>query len=337
MCVRPGPSFSVADVCRGWVKGFRAHGAQVGDLNFDDLLDIYLGVKLDRDGEYVHAFDDLQAIAAAQGHVYANAYKFMPDVVFIVSGFFIDNYAIDLMKARGAKVVVLCTESPYEDDVQLRFADHADVVILNDPTNLERFKARNPQSYYVPHSYDPDLHKPGPPSPDLISDFAFCGTGYPSRIEFFSQVDWQDYDVKFAGMWKHLPWRSPLSPFVVHPTDVCFDNEETVELYRSTRLSANIYRHEANRPDLELGWSVGPREIELAAIGVPFLREPRGEGDELFPDLPTFSSVDEFNELLPWWISNDNARMDAALKARAAIEDWTFANRARWLLNVLTD
>jgi spore maturation protein CgeB len=342
MVIRPGPFFSVADVCRGWVSGLRDAGATVADLNYDDILDMFMAcqVKTSADHEpdvYTEAFDDNQAVAIAQRIAKSHAYEFLPDVVFVVSGFFLDSQTLDLFRARGVKVVVLCTESPYEDDVQVRFADHADVVLLNDPTNLERFKARNPNCYYVPHSYDPAIHTPGPASPDLLCDFAFCGTGYPSRIEFFSQVNWQNFDVKFAGMWKHIPYRSPLERFVIHPLDRCFDNAEAVELYRSAKLSANIYRAEANDDTLVEGWSVGPREIELAAVGVPFLREPRGEGDELFPMYPTFNDPDEFSDLLGWWLVHEDVRTDAASKARAAIADHTFVNRARWLLNVLAD
>ncbi len=80
---------------------------------------------------------------------------------------------------------------------------------------------------------------------------------------------------------------------------------------------------------------MGPREVELAACGAFFLRNPRGEGDELFPMLPTFTQPDEFSELLRWWLTHDAARTDAAIRAQAAIVDRTFANTAARLLRII--
>jgi hypothetical protein len=80
---------------------------------------------------------------------------------------------------------------------------------------------------------------------------------------------------------------------------------------------------------------MGPREVELAALGVAFLRDPRGEGDELLPMLPTFDGPDDFADKLRWWLSHDRERDEAALKAQAAVADRTFANHAAQLLRLL--
>jgi hypothetical protein len=43
---------------------------------------------------------------------------------------------LDLIRARGTKVVLIHTEEPYEHDRDITRAAHADVNIVNDPTHL---------------------------------------------------------------------------------------------------------------------------------------------------------------------------------------------------------
>ena len=59
---------------------------------------------------------------------------YWPDLVVVVSGFFIHSLLAEIMRNRGHKVVMVMTESPYEDDRQLEQADGVDAVVLNDPT-----------------------------------------------------------------------------------------------------------------------------------------------------------------------------------------------------------
>ena len=103
----------------------------------------------------------------------------------------------------------------------------------------------------------------------------------------------------------------------------------------------NLYRGndpiEANAPELQKGWACGPREIELAATETFFLREPRGEGDELFPMLPTFTEPAEFSDLLRYYVAHDKEREDAARRARQAAKTRTFDASARRLLKLVGD
>jgi spore maturation protein CgeB len=329
---RPGPHFSVADVAQGWVKGLRNAGASVLDFNFDDRLNFYASAHVPKDGELKKAFDPAQAAMLAAKGLENAAYEYLPDVVLIVSGFFIPPAIYELLRLRGCKVVLLHTESPYEDDRQIVRAQYADLNILNDPTNLDRFREVAP-TVYLPHSFDPTIHYPRPATSWARSDFCFVGTGYPSRVEFLEQVDWSGIDAAFAGNWRDLRDDSPLRPLLAHDPAACMPNEGTAEMYASTKASANLYRTEASH-DAD-GWSMGPREVELAAIGTFFLRDPRGESDEVLPMLPTFESPDDFGEKLRWWLAHDSERDEAALKAQAAVQDRTFDQTAARLLSLL--
>lgn len=338
LLVRPGPSFSVQDVAFGWRDGLRDLGAIVADFNFDDRLDFYSSAHVDKSagkGEWVQAFDRVGATHLAAKGILAACYEFWPDAVVIVSGFFVPLETVALIRSRGHKIVYLFTESPYEDDQQLERAAHADLVILNDPTNLEKFRAVNPNSHYVPHAYNPARHYPGPGVPEMKCDLAFVGTGFPSRVKFFEQCDLEGLDVILAGSWSALADDHPLANLVAHRRDWCIDNAEAADLYRSCKASLNLYRQETTEGGTADGWAIGPREVELAACGAFFLRNPRPEGDLLFPMLPTFTEPEELRPLLDWWLAHDAEREAAALQAREAIASRTFRANADWLARQL--
>lgn len=108
-------------------------------------------------------------------------------------------------------------------------------------------------------------------------------------------------------------------------------------MYRSAKVGINLYRREQEIPGEAVGWAVGPREVEMAACGSFFLRDPRPEGDALFPSLPTFTSPGEASELLRWWLNHPDERADAAAKAREAILDRTFDQAAARLLRLIKE
>ena len=336
LVVDAGPAFSVADVGAGWVEGLAEAGCTVASFNLSDRLAFYssAGREDESTGEFVRMLDEVGAARLASKGIETVCFEFLPDVVIIISCFYVPPDVLDIIRARGIKVVILHTESPYEDDRQLARAGHADLNILNDPTNIDAFRDVAPAEYFG-HAYRPALHCPGPVTPDLRSDFAFVGTGYASRIAFLEAIEWHGVDVALAGNWQQLEAGSPLRKFVAHDLAECVDNSQAVDIYRSTLASANIYRQEAERPELSAGWAMGPREVELSATGTFFLREARGEGDEVLPMLPTFDCPADFRAKLRWWLAHDDERQAAAQAARAAIADRTFAASAARMLRLL--
>lgn len=301
----------------------RLNGCEVVDLNFDRYLDFYTGAHLqDVDsGEWLPAFERETAVRnACRAAIDSACYQFWPHIVVIVSCFFVPPEQIELLRSRGHHVILWATEEPYEHERHRWMAPAFDTVIVNDPCNLDDFRSLNERTWYVPHGYDPDLHHPGP-NRNRFVDFGWCGTAYPSRIEFFEQVDLDNMIVELAGNWQALSDDSPLKPYTNGAE--CMNNGQTAELYRRSKISANLYRKEARLGHHD-GWAMGPREVELAACGTFFLREPRGEGDELFPMLPTFDTPEEFSSSLRWWLRHERERDSAAAQAREVIADRTF-------------
>lgn len=341
LLVHPGPNFSVADVFNGWSEALKGLGEQVMEYNLDRRLTFYDAALLetgatDADGrvQVRKAVDRDQAIALAADGLLGACYRWWPDVVLCTSAFFTPPWVLEVMRSRRHKIVMLFTESPYESGMQLKMAQFADLSLVNDPCDIDRYRAVAPAEY-MPHAYRPGVHHPGDPVPEMKCDLGFSGTGFPSRREFFGAMDLGGLDVILAGNWLGLEETSPLFPMLAHEPDRCLDNEQTADLYRSARAGINFYRREAEDENAGLGWAMGPREVEMAACGLWFLRDPRPESDETLPMLPSFAGPAEASELLRWWLAHDGYRAEAARQARAAIAGRTFTNHAKRLLELL--
>ena len=338
----PGPNFSVADVHRGWTEALTALGEDVIVFNLDDRLKFF-DAALAETGHFNDLGNPLirkmltreQAITQAALGILDACYACWPDVVLLISAFFTPPDMLRLIRTRGHKIVLLHTESPYQDTEQLIRAAHASLNLVNDPANISQYRDLGIPAEYMPHSYRPALHHPGPARPELQCDLAFVGTGFTSRVAFLEQMDLTGLDVLLAGYWKELAADSPLRGYVGHDMDECLDNDSAAEIYRAARAGLNIYRREAEDAHVGQGWALSPREVEMAACGLFYLRDPRGEGDEVLPMLPSFASPGDASEKLRWWLAHDGYRMEAARKARAAIEGRTFVNAARELLRLL--
>lgn len=361
LVVHPGAQFSVSDCYTGWVEALKEHGQTVQEFNLGELLQFYdsayllTGTKSAQGLEqFRKALTHEQAIEMAAARVLGTVLQFVPDVMFAVSGFFLNPRMLDLLRSRGIKIVMLHTESPYEDGAQLERAVRCDISLVNDPTNLDSFRKASKLAEYCPHSYRPSVHHPGPPTPQLESDFAFVGTAYGSRVDFFEAMDLEGLDVLLAGNWVMLDdvnagsmlgpgggrTDSPLRKYVAHGLDECLDNEQAVEIYRSTKVGLNLYRREVNAHDkfaTQTGWAMGPREVEMAACGTFFLRDPRPEGDKVLSMLPTFSGPEDATAKLRYFLTRPLLREQLAAGAREAVKDRTFANQAAKVLSMIGD
>lgn len=337
------------DVYTGWYEALRELGVEVVPFNLNDRLVAYSNALAD-----THTYDETghpivrnmfseegAFLASMEGLSHA-LMTFWPDVVIFISAFFLNAATMTLLRMRNFKIVLLMTESPYQDDEQLMRAQLGDLVLLNDPTNLEMFR-EHVRAEYLPHSYRPSLHKPrtGPRDPGLASDLIFIGTAFKSRIEFFEQMDLDGIDTLIGGNdWGKLNEDSPVARFVgsgLGQPD-CVDNEQAVRLYQHAKMGINFYRRETSPEESwdGTGWACGPREIEMAATGVPFLRDPRPESDELFGSiLPSFTSPEDASEQLRWWLTHGIYREETAAQARAAVADRTFVNSARRVLRLI--
>lgn len=295
--------------------------------------------EIDRDGYPIvkQAMPLGDAIKASMQGLTHAAYTFWPDAILFVSGFFLEPGIFEIIRARNHKLVMLHTESPYQDEEQLARGAHMHLNLLNDPVNISAYQELAP-ALYMPHAYRPELHYPrsGPVNPRLAADLTFIGTAFQSRIAFFEAMDYGGADFLLGGAnWdEDLSKGSRLRPYLGHH-EGCVDNDQAAELYRNAKCGINVYRRESEDDHAGEGWAMGPREVEMAMCGLPFLRDPRPEGDEIFSMLPTFASPQEASEQLAYWLAHDSEREKAASLAMEAVRDRTFANNAKRLLRAL--
>lgn len=341
LTVQPGPDWSVMDVHRGWQSAFEQLGHQVKDFATNDRLAFYEDVRLEDDSGHRQAFPDIRERAVlASKDLESALYEWWPDLLWVTYGPALDPNTLRLARARGHIVVLCHTESPYEDDRQISWAAGgvADLHLINDPTNLDRWREAEPHTYYLPHSYDPAVHRMPPSRQHHKHDVVFVGSSFPSRIEWFSSFTEAapDLDLLLAGNWKTCSGQDhPLQRHCPHDFADCLDNREVPPLYWQSRVGLNIYRRESERPELSGGWSMGPREVEMAACGLFFLTEERGENRQVLPMVPTFDGPEDAAERARWWVAHPDRRNNVALAARAAVKDWTFQNRARQVLDLI--
>lgn len=353
LVVHPGPDFSVADVYRGWADALKEQGNEVALFNTNDRLLFYSKALLpavDADGNQLtdeqglpivqQAMGQKDAIVASMQGLTHACYAFWPDVVLFVSGFFVTGGVFEMMRMRRHKIVILHTESPYQDGEQLDRAQFADLNMVNDPSNLAAYRELAP-ALYMPHAYRPDTHYPrrGPVNPELAADLTFIGTAFKSRTEFFERMDFGNLDVLLGGSWwdEELAPDSRLRKYLGHDLGKCVDNTETAELYRQARCGINLYRRESETEYAGQGWAMGPREVEMAACGLFYLRDSRPESDEVLPMLPSFATPEDAGDQLRWWLDNEDQRLEAARQARGAIADRTFTANAKKLLRKLEE
>lgn len=346
LVIHPGPSFSVADVHNGWCEALRGLGEQVMEYNLDARLTFYDSALIgeenadpDADGRKPvrKALTPDQAVELAVDGILGACYRWWPHAVLCVSAFFTTPFVLEVMRSRGHKIVMLFTEAPYQTGQQLEMAKFADVSLVNDPEGIEAYREACPAAEYVPHSYRPSVHYPAAPRARRRHDLAFVGSGFCSRIEFFEAMRLDGLNVKLGGFWSGLAAGSPLRPYLLSGAegDQCIDNTETADLYRASRTGINFYRREAEADHEGKGWACGPREIEMAACGLWFARDPRPESDALFPMLPAFSGPEEAGDMIRWALAHPKQRARAAAAARAAVADRTFDNAAKWLIGLL--
>src|SRR5262249_38830970 len=260
------------------------------------------------------------AVHLAANGILSACYQTWPDVVVATSAFFTPSWVLEVIKARRHKIVMLFTESPYQDGMQLEMAKWADLCLLNDPGHLADYGGVC-RAVYMPHAYRPTVHYPPHPGGAKPHDLTFVGTGFPSRIRFFEGMDLAGLDVVLRGPWLDLPDDSPLRDYTDRTPEGCVDNDQTAALYRQSKTGINFYRREAEDDHAGEGWAMGPREVEMAACGLWFARDPRPESDSLFPMLPAYSSPQEASEAVRWALAHERERENAAAAARVAVAE----------------
>ncbi len=318
--VWPICTFSVWDVARGYRAAFaRALGEEnVRDYKLNHRTEYHRRALAPTMGQVPDV--TILAKQASEG-VLAEALYFNADVVFIVSGLNFHPIGSWLLHRVGIHASVVLTESPYDDVNQADFVSaHPTMTVF---TN-ERSSARNRGWNYLPHAYDPDVHKPSEPDMNSECDVLMVGTGWEERQALLEAVDWTGIDVRLYGVWPTVTDKSPIHKFI---WPVCVDNTQVPAMYSGAKIGINLHR------SADGAESLNPRLYEGAACGMFQLSDWRPELDEVFDgSIPTFTSAERLEAQIRYYLTHDPERRALAAAAREAASACTFDQRAAGVL-----
>jgi len=343
MFIGPGASWATADVAAGLRDGLTHHGVEIVDYALDTRIarsqswlyynwrqhkktnpDIAKPNKVD---VFLQAGRDAFWVAW-----WIKTFRGL-DAVFLVSGMFVHPDVAMVMKASGLPIFVLFTESPYDQEKELAFAQIVDGCWTNERSAVDAFRRVNPNSGYLPHAWHAARHLPGPqPGDEALPshDVVFVGSAFTERVEWLSAIDWTGIDLGLYGSWESLGSRHPLRRFVRGNQT---DNVRTAALYRRAKIGLNLYRTSMGwgkqAPQIAHAESLNPRAYELAACGAFHVSTYRAEVPEIFGDLvPTFTSPAEAEDVIRTWLANPAGRADVAAQLPACVAESSWRNRA---------
>ena len=341
LVVGPGASWSTADVEAGLCDGLAHHGVDLVRYSLDGrisgaqrwLMQAWRIKKKTQPDIIRPSFADV-LYQASMGAL-ERALRFQVDAVLIVSGMYFHPDVIVLMRRAGLRVTVLFTESPYDEEHELKLAQMAHAVWTNERTSVPVFASVCPHASYLPHGWHPERHAPGPQPGDELQaahDVVFVGSSFRERIEWFSAIDWTGIDLGLYGQWDALGSKSSLRQFV---RGKAIGNRQTAALYRRAKIGLNLYRQSkgfgpgAPRIVPASAQSLSPRAYELAACGVFHLSESRAEVREVFGTaVPTFHTPSEAATLIRSWLADDAGRAAVAATLPAMVAESSWRHRA---------
>lgn len=339
LLISPGASWSTADVEAGLRFGLESHGVQIVRYRLDERIDrskrwLYTAWRRARRKQPALEKPTVADVFYQAGvGAIEMALRHQVDAVLVVSAMFLHPDVMILMKRAGLRVVVLFTESPYDELKELSVARLVDGCWTNERSSVPAFQRVNVNSGYLPHGWHPERHRPGAQPGDEAfesHDVVFVGTAFSERVKWLSEIDWTGIDLGLYGSWESLGSRHPLRRFL---RGGAIDNTKTAALYRRAKIGLNLYRTSQgwgkDAPAIAHAESLNPRGYELAACGAFHLSTYRAEVVEAFgPLVPTFSTPAEAEALIRTWLPNATGRADIAAQLPASVAESSWAHRA---------
>jgi spore maturation protein CgeB len=336
LLVHPGASWSTADVEAGLRYGLKHHGVEVISYRLDQRIQmsskwLHTMWRMKKKGQ-----PDLEKPKTPDVMYHAGvgalemALRHKVDVVLVVSAMLLHPDVLVMMKRAGLIVTVLFTESPYDEEQELRVAALVDGCWTNERASVSKFREVNPRSGYLAHAWHPERHFVSARSLSSeipAHDVVFVGSGFSERISWFNSIDWTGIDLGLYGTWKGLGLNKQVKA-AIRGEQV--SNEFAASLYRRAKIGLNLYRTSKGwgrrAPSIVHAESLSPRAYELAACGSFHLSDYRAEVREVFGDVvPTFTSPTEAAALIRLYLTDADgrARMASALPACVAEHSWT--------------
>jgi spore maturation protein CgeB len=113
------------------------------------------------------------------------------------------NY-VDVIKELKGHKLLWDMESPFESDLVFDVAPLFYYIFTSDENTAGELKKEFPNQsiHYVPHAYNPKVHKPMEVSFEYRSDILFVGNAYESRLKWFADhvQEYKDQMVTIIGV-----------------------------------------------------------------------------------------------------------------------------------------
>jgi spore maturation protein CgeB len=341
----PGASWSTADVYDGLLYGLRENGANVVPYRLDTRIEAshkalhWLWRTKKKDQPDLAKPNTVDTIYHAGIGVLEMALRHQASVVVVVSAMLLHPDVVIMMRRAGLKIVVLFTESPYDEEKEMAIAGMVDGCWTNERSCVPKFRTVNPRTGYLPHAWHPLKHFPAAPVPDIPThDVVFVGTGFTERVEWFNAIDWTGIDLGLYGTWKSVGLKRQVRACI---KDSVVTNEMAAALYRQAKVGLNLYRSSRGwgrgAPRITYAESLSPRAYELAACGAFYLSDYRVEVREVFGDLvPTFTTPTEAAALIRLWLNQPEERARVAASLPACVAESSWVERAKTVLGDLS-
>lgn len=334
LVVHPGASWATHDVHVGVVEGLRTLGVPLSEFRLDGRIERtngflhYLWRKQKRERpelKWPKPTPTDVLYQASQGLVERALERGCTDVL-IVSAMFLLPDRLELARRAGLRVWLLCTETPYDIEQELRVAKLAHGVWTHERTAIDRFAAVSPCVGYLPHAWRDGIHNitfaPITDGPDVL----FCGSFFKERIEWFEQIDWSGINLHLYGVADGLSKHSPIRQYF---KGEIIPNDQLPRLAQSSKIVMNLFRATTERAE-----SLNPRCYEMAASGVCMVSDARAELVEKFGDaVPMFSTPAEASTLIRDLIHDPQRRERCARMAAQSVAHDTWTHRAQQIID----
>lgn len=335
LMVHPACRLAIWDVARGYRS---ALGRLLGDASIQDY---YLDRRL---SYHIRALEANEAANAcpkgaskdqylvsklASETIIHEALCAEADLVFIVSGLNLHPICLKLLERVGIPAAILLTENPYDDDPQREFVSNYPSMAV---FTHERFSAEKEGWLYLPHAYDPAIHRPVEADPAHACDVMITATGWRERQAFLESVDWSGINLRVVGPKDAWPAMTEASPIWKSYHDEAVDNAKIAPRYAAAKICLNFHRQ---HPD---AWSPNPRAYEIAGCGAFQLSDPRQGVTALFGEsVPVFDSPESLGNMVRQYLNDEPLRTRLAAESHRRVQQETFDERAKVLIEILAD
>ncbi len=355
LVVSPVPPYATRDVWTGHVQGLREiDGVEVLPMNYSSVYNLFADFKEFMEVTGQAKIDTINNQLMAADRIVMAAIANEVDLVHLVAPMHLSPVALKvLQKYTNIKTSAYFTECPYDDENSIYIAEYLDFCFVCDRESVPVFKERNPNTFYLGHAYNPDIHQPKEVEQDV--DVLFVGTNFPTRVQFLEKVNWEGINFQLRGIW-NMRGKSSLKQFI-QGESASMRNEHVLELYQKARIGLQIHRKDGfsmiaakkgktvikgglvgatPMPDL-VAHSLGPRSYELAASGCFQVSDAeRPELQEVFGDtVPTYETPEDLRVLMRMYLDDPVRREEVAKKQLQAVQPYTFEYRMRGLLDAV--